>query len=391
MFSNQLDEHLMRSTALPNALQGAAFVTSKGQVCRLFDDDESGQLAAFCPPEEMANVHSQSVAVQDVAASSIVTKGVAASDVSLTAFDELLSETITGSNQFGNNAVEPAVIPHTIQQTAKQSPSTLPLRRLIPVLQIFNAVDDAVRAAAKAVDDEPEPVIIPFVRKESIKKEPEMPAGLVSIDSISIGNIISVTEPLRTWAWSEKLNSLNETAANQIQSLADHLIVQMNQGIKTIVFTGFLKGDGCTTLLLCAARELTRRGHRILLGDANRKHPELRQLLSVPEETPQHTAAVKLSDNLTLAVWNHSADLSPADFSEVLCSEKKHYDLILLDGGSLTEYPLAKHIDLWQSASSDGNVVVLNTKNTPESVIASIAKRFREYNVPLLGVAENCV
>ncbi|MDR3183010.1 MAG: hypothetical protein LBT89_08865 [Planctomycetaceae bacterium] len=331
----------MTHTALPEVLQGAAFVSTKGLVYRLFDDDESGHLAAFCPQEEtLADIPSPAIDVM--------------TNVSLTAFDELLSE--------------PKAVP--LKENARAAAE--PVFRTVPALQLFEAIESG--ECLLPTEDEAEPIIIPFVKPET------------NVFASLLPTSVAVPEVPLTWAWSEKLNSLNEAAANQIQSLADHLVIQIQQGCRTLFFTGFLKGDGCTTLLLCAARELTNRGYRILLGDANRQHLELRQLLNVPENTVQYDAAMPLSETLSLAVWQNSAA-----FSQMLLTQKDNYDLVLLDGGSLTAYPLSEHAVFWSDASSDGSVVVINTKQTPESSIALITKRFRERRLPLLGIAENCV
>jgi Mrp family chromosome partitioning ATPase len=77
--------------------------------------------------------------------------------------------------------------------------------------------------------------------------------------------------------------------------------------------------------------------------------------------------------------------------TDQLVQYRESYDLVLLDGGSLTESPLLDHIAFWRDAKSDGVILILNTKNQTEVNAKHIAQRLRQHHISLLGIAENYV
>jgi len=195
-----------------------------------------------------------------------------------------------------------------------------------------------------------------------------------------------------SFQWPEQSDTLMQTANNQIRMLADHLIVQSNQGIKAICFKGVFPGDGCSTVLLCAARALTHRGYRVLLIDAHHRNIDLPRQFNLSGNLDSANNVITLEEHLGLWVWQESrtADENVALLAEVVTSQREEYDLILLDDGSITECPLMDFVDFWDRMKLDGVVLVSNTKRQ-ELPVSHVAGRLRQHHIHLVGVTENYV
>ncbi|MDR2117138.1 MAG: hypothetical protein LBP87_12230 [Planctomycetaceae bacterium] len=197
--------------------------------------------------------------------------------------------------------------------------------------------------------------------------------------------------------WPEYLKSLELAASDQICFLADHLEIQKEQKRSVISFNSFQSGDGCTTLALCAARELAERGYRLLLVDAHRQNPELPQLLHLETNPDVYEIITLIPDRLELLPWSgtsieiDSQDHITQSFAQIVASFREHYDFILLDNGSLVECPFAERVSLWRGMYSDGVLLVLNMKRPPSVNIQTIAQRLFQNQINLLGIVENYV
>ena len=196
-----------------------------------------------------------------------------------------------------------------------------------------------------------------------------------------------------TFQWSKQLDSLMRTAGSQMQMLTDHLIVQSSQGMKAICFKGVFPGDGCSTILLCAARALTERNYRILLVDAHHRHIDLPKLLNLSGHLDTGNDVLAVNNRLGLWVWQESkpTEKNLALLVDVVTTHRKKYDLILLDAGSVTESPLTEFVTFWNQVALSGVVLVTNTKRPSEMPVSHIAARLRQHHIPLIGITENYV
>jgi Mrp family chromosome partitioning ATPase len=197
--------------------------------------------------------------------------------------------------------------------------------------------------------------------------------------------------------WPEYLKSLELAASDQICFLADHLEIQKEQKRSVVSFNSFQPGDGCTTLALCAARELAERGYRILLVDAHQQNPELPQLLHLQTNPDFYEIITLIPDRLELLPWSETSieintnNPITQSFTEIVGSFRDDYDFILLDNGSLVESPLDQRVIHWREMRSDGVLLILNMKSPPSVNIQTIAQRFLQNQVRLLGIVENYV
>ncbi|GHT41648.1 hypothetical protein FACS189443_3710 [Planctomycetales bacterium] len=434
-------ETMNDTLAFPALLQGAAYISASGQVYRLFDDDEKKCAATFdCPPiiyppfevpKEEWNEKSGSGKLDDDLKSLEMFE--LKELVGTTAFGQeeqpvilSLAETVRKQRAVADIQLSESQRGTSTFAREKKSGGLAPQR-----LQLFEAIEPSEDWLPINTDVElsvAEPALIPFIKKEATKDiedsenedtEEQKTEKPITEQPTETKNPVSVirwdvrlhrkSKPiyrktdLRTdsrktesanpaptqdsvqyvdFQMPEQFVKLSETAANQVRSIADHLVVLMNQGNKTLCFNGFLQGDGCTTLLLWTVQEMTNRGYRIKLTEGNNRNPDLLQRLELHLEPEQTKGTICLSDNLVLSLEEEPK--TPK-------TEDSGFDLELIDCGSLTGLPLAEHIEFLNKVKADGIVLILNTKNTPESSISTITKRLRRNQVSLLGIIENYV
>jgi Mrp family chromosome partitioning ATPase len=225
------------------------------------------------------------------------------------------------------------------------------------------------------------------------KPMPIPPIADVPTEEASVSEEPTPPIDISTFQWSSALESLKQSAHNQTRMLTDHLVVQSNQGVKTICFKSVFPGDGCSTILLCAARALIERQHRILLIDAHHRHINLQAQLNLSGNLDSGNAVIGLNDHFGFWVWQESrtVEKNMELLTEVLSTHHEEYDLILLDCGSLTESPLPEFVEFWDRIEADGIILVSNMKHPPEIPMSHIAGRLRRHHIHLIGITENYV
>jgi hypothetical protein len=86
------------------------------------------------------------------------------------------------------------------------------------------------------------------------------------------------------FVWPSGCTRLSTSSGGQIDQLADALTGGLDRGQRVLAVSACHRADGCTTLLLCVAQSLARRGLKIALVDADTDNPLLAQRLGlVPE------------------------------------------------------------------------------------------------------------
>ena len=189
------------------------------------------------------------------------------------------------------------------------------------------------------------------------------------------------------------LDSLMQTANDQIRTLADHLVMQSNQGVKVIGFKSVFPGDGCSTILMCAARVLLDRHYRILLIDTHYRHLDLPRQCNLLGDMDLESQVIPLNDRLGLWVWQKlkTIEENRATLASIIADHRDKYDLILLDDGSITESPLMEFVGLWNSIELDGIILVSNAKRPTELPVSYVMERLQQHHIHLVGVMENYV
>lgn len=210
------------------------------------------------------------------------------------------------------------------------------------------------------------------------------------------------------FAWSPTATRLALAAGIQLDRLADGLAAARTDGRKVVGLGACCRSEGCTTLVLCAARRLAARGLNVLLIDADFRHPCLaRRLGLLPQigwedvlagrAQPAEALVESIEDRLTVLPLRGLAaeqDLparkafNPAATVDAL---RPYYDLILVDLGELGEdgrrgQPLAPAA-VWL----DAIVLVHNVRCTPQAELTRIRNRLHEAGLIEAGIAENFV
>lgn len=210
------------------------------------------------------------------------------------------------------------------------------------------------------------------------------------------------------FAWSPTAGKLSLSAGLQLDRLADGLAAGLSEGRKVIGLGACSQGEGCTTLLLCAARRLAQHGLNVLMVDADFDHPCLARRLGLMPETgwedvlagrvPSSEAVIEsIQDHLSvLPLRGLSAEqdtparltVSPATSLAIL---REHYELILVDLGELNKaMPAGQPLEA-SAHWLDAVVLVHNVRSTPQAELMQTRDRLQVAGIVEAGIAENFV
>lgn len=211
------------------------------------------------------------------------------------------------------------------------------------------------------------------------------------------------------FTWPPVCRRLEEVAEDELDRLADGLADAMGSGRKVVAIAGCRRGEGATTLLLCAGRRLAQRDLRVVMADADLTDPQVARRLEVLPETGWEEV---LSGRLPLeeVVIESAGDrLAVLPVREAFCGTGEptkdeqrladsietlaaHYDLVLLDLGPL-EDPAVVSGWLARGVGSrlDAIVLVHNARLTPREDLAEIIRALATTEIAPAGVIENFV
>jgi len=150
--------------------------------------------------------------------------------------------------------------------------------------------------------------------------------------------------------WPSTAGRMQTTAVAAVQQMVDGLLSICASGNKVLGLASCVRGEGVTTLLLAAARDLLGRGRKVVLVDADWNNPQLAQSLGLLpqigwEETlggglPLEEVVIEsLADGLAvLPVREPSA--SPIAQDRIAASLDilaREFDVVLVDLGALAQ------------------------------------------------------
>lgn len=222
------------------------------------------------------------------------------------------------------------------------------------------------------------------------------------------GNRFQPAYQVDQFAWSPTAGKLSLSAGIQLDRLADGLAGGLSEGQNVIGLGACSRGEGCTTLLLCAARRLAQHGLNVLLVDADFDHPCLARRLGLMPETgwedvlagrvPVAEAVVEsIQDRLSVlplrglsAEQDCSAGIA-VDPAASLAPLREHYDLVLVDLGELNEgRPAGQPLEA-AAQWLDAVVLVHNVRSTPQTELMQTRSRLQVAGIAEVGIAENFV
>ena len=213
---------------------------------------------------------------------------------------------------------------------------------------------------------------------------------------------------MEQFTWPRLCRRLIARAAGELDRLADALLAANGQGQKVLAFAGCRRGEGATTLLLCAARRLAERGIKPVLVDADLVQPRLANRLGVQpqfgwDETEEEgrsldQAIVEATANnvALLPVRERSAECQrpaadPAYLPACLNLLREHYDMVLVDLGPLEEAERADGVISRTARLVDAILLVRNHRLTSAEHLAACQEQLTAAGTVVAGIIENFV
>jgi Mrp family chromosome partitioning ATPase len=204
--------------------------------------------------------------------------------------------------------------------------------------------------------------------------------------------------------WPEVVEGLSGRATTALSTLIDELVDASSIGRGVVMFAGERRGAGTTTLAAYAARRLAQLGLTVALVDADFSKPALARTLGVAVEfgwddalEAQHDSATamiaSLGDGVTILPIRHAVSVNAtkaARISADLAVLRKHFALVILDGG-----PLADVAEPWihqaPEDTIDCAIVVRDVRIHAGRPAARRPHTERSAALPAIGVVENFV
>jgi Mrp family chromosome partitioning ATPase len=218
------------------------------------------------------------------------------------------------------------------------------------------------------------------------------------------------TWQVERFTWPRVCRRLMARAAEEFDRLADALSAANARGQIVLAMAGCCRGEGATTLLLCAARRLAERGVKLVLVDADLSRPRLAKRLGVElqsgwNETSGEDATFlanavveSAANNLALAAIREPTPTDhqkPGDWSRLppcLDTLKNHYEMVLVDLGPLENIEsIGDFFDRTLGAKIDAVLLVRNPRITSEARLAAVEQQLTASAVALAGLIENFV
>ena len=154
------------------------------------------------------------------------------------------------------------------------------------------------------------------------------------------------------FTWPSVCQRMDRVVGGELDQLTDALAELAAEGKKVLAIAGCRRGEGATTMLLCAGKRLADRQLNVVLLDADPANPQLARRLGIQPEyglddalagrmPPAEVVIESVDDRLSVlpACDDRVAeDRSQADktrMAETIDVLAEHYDLVLVDVGPL--------------------------------------------------------
>ncbi len=210
------------------------------------------------------------------------------------------------------------------------------------------------------------------------------------------------------FTWPKVCRRLIAKASEELDRLVETLVSVHDDGQKVLGMAGCRRGEGATTMLLCAARRLGERGIRVALVDADLNRPRLAKRLGVQpqfgwneatdseawsleqavvEATNNNVALLPIRDT---SLDRHRLDGDDSSLAEHLHTLRDHYDLVLVDLGPLENLAWNNNAPAWtRGGIVDSILLVHNERVTSEEDLAEVERHLSDADIAITGLIEN--
>lgn len=211
--------------------------------------------------------------------------------------------------------------------------------------------------------------------------------------------------------WPSVCFALEAKALGALDRVADAILSASRDGKKICGFVSLRRGEGTTTLLLCAARRLADGRRRLLLADANLQHPDLADRLNLAAQATwdQAVEAKRRLEEVLIESPAEGVTILPLAASNPpelerggscwgwtapgLTELRPFYDLILVDLGALEDLEQEQVLGAESSFRPvEGLVVVRNGRvQSDRAETAGLRRMLQAAGMSVIGVVDNCV
>jgi Mrp family chromosome partitioning ATPase len=231
-------------------------------------------------------------------------------------------------------------------------------------------------------------------------------------DKIKFGRLL-LRRKLNGYELPNRIENLICKADEQISDLGDRFIDFSNAGQRVIGINGCFAGDGCSLISAFTAIELSSRGKRILLIDANKQNPNLSDFLEIKDNSKYEIVTltnnfdfmsifdknIKIASNNIFRNDNRYSS-NAKNYQDILsdcgdklfrfiCDTSYGYDFILFDAGCIADIPFGECANNWKTMCVNGIFLVASKNNVQIVDFNNIAKRLSDHKIELLGIMIN--
>jgi len=205
------------------------------------------------------------------------------------------------------------------------------------------------------------------------------------------------------FTWPSVCQRLDRAVGGELDRLADVLAELAGEGQKVLAIAGCRRGEGATTMLLCAGQRLAEKQLNVVMLDADPANPQLAKRLGIqPEFGLEDVLAgrMPLAEVVVESVADRMAVLPACDdrvaddrsqvdktrMAENIDVLAEHYDLVLVDVGPLD----GRHGDIEVPCGRlDAVVLVQDIRTTTSDRFAETLHGISAAGISQAGVVQN--
>ncbi|MFZ5829767.1 MAG: hypothetical protein ACOY3P_06755 [Planctomycetota bacterium] len=212
-----------------------------------------------------------------------------------------------------------------------------------------------------------------------------------------------------TLRWPEICDRLLHSTSREIDAVCDGLLLAMSRGQRVFGFAGIRRGDGATTVLLCAARRLTSRGIRVAIADGDWAQPAIGQRLGVARRhgweaviagsftVSEAAVSTSASGLVLLPSFGSPPAQTPNQRAQAIVESLRtvvsNANVVLVDLGvatTRTDGAVASELQPF-TAAIDAVVLVQDLRHTTELATIETERAMQGCGFETLGVVQNFV